>query len=709
MAKTASKSMSSNLHGPFALSARILGRVVRETRISLEEARWRWQERISRFWCCPKPDGGRSRMQILSPKGIELQFFHHRTNQSLIYGLLAQVNPSVAETIIAEADFYCSHILDLLGSGHMNLGQVIDWHADIISGYRWDQRRYYKRFHPAPFPGGHDIKFPWELSRCQHLVRLGQAYWITDNEKYALEFVAQVQDWIDCNPWPWGVNWASTMDVAIRVVNWLWGYQFFKESKSLPEQFIYKFERSLLTHGRHIYLNLENRTGITGNHYLSNLVGLIYLGILCPEFKDAHEWREFGLSELETEMFKQVHPDGVDFEASTSYHRLVLEMFLSATLLARYNGHDFSPEYMKRLEMMVEFIMVITRPDGTAPLIGDSDNGRLHRLKAWHKPEREWNDFRYLLAIGGYLFDREDFLCAAGAELEEAIWLMPERVVPIRQPLERRPLESQRFENSGFYVLRTNEVHLFVERGEIGLGGVGAHNHYNPLGFELWMNGHVIVVDPGTYAYTGDWHSRERYRSIQQHNTLCIDLSNFMPEHPPRSLFGFQRLYSVREITWNTNRQYDQLVLERTSEADGISVTHRRHIVLWKNPTVVAFRDTVAGTGSLPYLFSLHFSAGLVAIQASSSGASCVTLARSDQDICNCVISSPAWSMTLVDDWVSPSYGVQYQARTARFACESPNPVAPLDIFFHPPQVTLLQASDTFCEIQALLVGGVLP
>ncbi|GIK74008.1 MAG: hypothetical protein BroJett021_29960 [Chloroflexota bacterium] len=695
--------MSSNLYVPFALPARILGRVVRETRISLEEARWRWQERISRFWCYLKPDGVSSRMQILSPKGLDFQFFHHRTDQSLIYALLAQVNPSAAETIIAESDFYRSHIWGLLGSGNMYLGQVIDWHADIISGYRWDQRRYHKRFYPAPFPGGHDIKFPWELSRCQHLVRLGQAYWITDNEKYALEFVAQVQDWIDCNPWPWGVNWASTMDVAIRAVNWLWGYQFFKESKSLPEQFICKFKRSLLTHGRHIYHNLENRSGITGNHYLSNLVGLIYLGILCPEFKEAGKWREFALNEIETEMFKQVYPDGVDFEASTSYHRLVLEMFLSATLLARYNDHDFSPEYMKRLEMMVEFIMVIIRPDGTAPLIGDSDNGRLHRLKAWHEPEREWNDFRYLLAIGGYLFDREDFLCAAGAELEEAIWLMPERVTPIQQPHERRPLASQRFEHSGFYVLRTDEVHLLVERGEIGLGGVGAHNHYNPLGFELWMNGYAIVVDPGTYVYTADWSAREQYRSMARHNTLCIELPGFAPSYPPQNLFSFQRLYTVREIAWNTNRQFDQLVLERVSIKNNVTVIHRRIIIHWKNPAIVVLRDIVSGTAAVPCFFSLHFSSALTVGTLSATGVNGLALTWSGNDICNCTVLSSSWSMTVVDDWVSPSYGVQHPAKTAKFVNTRQDFSEPLDIFFSAPHITLRHDDGVWQEIQILL------
>jgi hypothetical protein len=710
--KTDGKLKSSSLRTAFALPWRVIGRAVHESRILLEEARWRRQERVSVVQTTLKAERDGSNAQTAPRNVLTSQFFNNRDDQAYIRKLLTQVNPSAAETIITEADQYCAHVFNLLGSGQTNLGPTIDWHTDFISGYQWNQRRYYKKIHPSPFPGSYDIKVPWELSRCQHFVRLGQAYWITDNEEYALEFVAQVQDWISCNPWPWGVNWASTMDVAIRAVNWLWGYHFFKGSNHLSEQFSQSFYQSLLVHGQHIFHNLENRTGVTGNHYLSNLVGLIYVGILCPNFKEAREWREFGLRELEIEMLKQVYSDGADFEASTSYHRLVLEMFLSTTVLALRNDHCFSPDYMSRLEKMLEFAMHLSRPDGTSPLVGDSDNGRLHRLKTWKNPEQEWNDFRYLLAIGGCLFSREEFLLAAGGELEEAIWLLPQHCdlhVALSSATLQCERASRRFGVSGFYVLHTSDVHLLVERGEVGLGGKGSHNHYNPLGFELWMNGCAIVVDPGTYAYTGDWLSREQYRNSAQHNTLYIELPDFMPTYPPRNLFGFERLYSVRELAWDVNRHYDVLVLERTSTAGKRSVTHRRTIVLWKEPAMVAIRDSISGTEAIPCVFSLHFSSALVARQVSISGVMAIALAQSDHEICICTRLSPSWSMTLVEGWVSPSYGVRHPATTARFTSKLSNPMEPLELFFHSPHVTLAQNDIALREIRALLSEGALP
>ena len=76
-------------------------------------------------------------------------------------------------------------------------------------------------------------------------------------------------------------------------------------------------------------------------------------------------------------MKKEVNEDGTDYEASTSYHRLVTEMLLITTILCNKNDINFSKEYMQKLEKMCEFIMDITKPNSLAPIIGDSDDGRL--------------------------------------------------------------------------------------------------------------------------------------------------------------------------------------------------------------------------------------------------------------------------------------------------------------------------------------------
>lgn len=543
----------------------VLKRVKRKIRNRLI----RYLGRLYAYWSKPMVSD-RDLLQALDKRFSDMDDFWRRPRETGFFSrarkrkefayYIRNVSADSELLSVAMANQVCQHVFDLLGSGPTHLGEKIDWHVDFKTRHGFNPRQYYRDIRPAPYPGGYDIKVPWELSRCQHFAWLGQAYWFTADEKYAQEFVDQVEDWIASNPWPWGVNWTCTMDVAIRLVNWLWGYHFFLQSPRLSERFVLSFYKSLLQHGRHIYRNLENQDDFTGNHYLSNLVGLIYLGILCHEFKEAVVWREFGLRELEKEMFKQVYADGVNFEASTSYHRLTLEMFLSATILAQRNGHQFGADYLARLEKMVEFVMYLTKPDGTSPLIGDNDNGRLHRLKVWDPPEREWVDFRYLLAIGAMLFRREDLAQAAGDQWEEAIWLWGEEALRFKQEVDARQLPllqltSKVFQDAGLYIIRHNDCYLVVNAGPNGQNGNGGHAHNDTLSFELYANGETWILDPGTYVYTSDYRARNLFRSTAFHNTVLVDAQE-QNRFNQRECFQMQEQSPPTVLHWECNNDY---------------------------------------------------------------------------------------------------------------------------------------------------------
>jgi uncharacterized heparinase superfamily protein len=393
-----------------------------------------------------------------------------------------------AAAVFAAADALCRHQFDLLGSGPTALGPTIDWQRDFKSGYVWDRTMYYKDFEsnsPAP---GVDIKVPWELSRFQHAVTLGKADWLAragagdtdaDPERYAREFVAQLLSWCDANPVPFGVNWVCTMDVAIRIVNLIWGYFLVRHTAGWTEDVELRFLRAVIEHGEHILANPEKPTdGVTSNHYLSDVVGLVYLGVSFPQLAQAQQWRAVGVAELVAEMAKQVCADGADYESSIPYHRLVLELFASAAWLCRLNGIDLPAAFWQRLERMFEFTLHYTRPDGLAPQIGDTDDGRLHILADYGTWDRR--DHRYLLAIGARMFDREDFASAAGEQWEEAFWLCGERASAAHARASNLPLPllgkegnpdctpsayqgegrgevtSRGFPDSGFYFMRSS-------------------------------------------------------------------------------------------------------------------------------------------------------------------------------------------------------------------------------------------------------------
>jgi len=260
-------------------------------------------------------------------------FFINLIERDKTIGLFRKEVPEELENIIKNADEICEHKFDLLGSGKVNLGEKINWHCDFKSGYCWNPKTFYLDIKYGDKKGV-DVKVPWELSRFQHLVTLGEAYWFTGDKRYTKEFINEIDDWIENNPPQYGVNWKCTMDVAIRVCNWILGYYFFKDSEEITDEFLIKFLKSLLIHGKHIERNLEKSwRGFTSNHYLSDITGLVYLGIFFKDTKIGQKWLNFGIKELKKEIKKQVYPDGCDFEASTCYHRLVLELFFFSTLL----------------------------------------------------------------------------------------------------------------------------------------------------------------------------------------------------------------------------------------------------------------------------------------------------------------------------------------------------------------------------------------
>ena len=47
----------------------------------------------------------------------------------------------------------------------------------------------------------------------------------------------------------------------------------------------------------------------------------------------------------------------------------------------------------------------------------------------------------------------------------------------------------------------------------------GSHGHNDSLSIDVWANGKSLIVDPGTYVYTGDLKQRHLFRSTAFHST----------------------------------------------------------------------------------------------------------------------------------------------------------------------------------------------
>ncbi len=560
--------------------------------------------------------------------------------------------PSGDTRIFADANAALRHQFDLLGSGPIVVGERLPWLDDFKTSRRYPLQ-YCRDIEYMELDQPTDVKVPWELSRCQHFAALGQAYWLMGDERYPGEFVAEVTDWIDQNPWAYSVNWACAMDVALRGISWIWGFFFMGASRSCADPgFRRAFLRSLYLHGEFVFTHLET-SDVNGNHYLSDGAGLVFMGLFFRHTRRGRQWLEKGRAIILGELFAQTSEDGVDFEQSTAYHRLVLELFLTSYLLLEHAGVSVPDANWQRLSKMIEFVAAYTKPDGLAPLVGDADDGRVQKLGG-----QRLNDHRYLVCAGAVRFGRPDLKRAGGAFAEEAFWLLGLAGAAAHDRLQAAEDEprSVAFPAGGFYVMRNRHAHVFIDCGEVGMAGRGGHGHNDILGFELFLNGVNVITDCGAYLYTASREWRNRFRSTAFHNVVEVDgeeLNRFIGDD---ALWQLRYDAHPAGVRWEPGERDDYF----RGGHDGYRRLNRpvhssREMIVAHDQPLVVLRDTLAGDGEHDLVWRFHFDPALT---PELHGTNC-RLRRGDDLVWMRLDEASATAARIDSGWVSPSYGVR--------------------------------------------------
>jgi hypothetical protein len=433
---------------------------------------------------------------------------------------------------------------------------------------------------------GGDIRTVWELSRCYHFVTLARAWARTGDGRYPEAFRSHVESWLVTNPPGLGPNWVSPMDAAIRAANWALATVLLARAPGLSTRFWATVLANLRLTARYVERNLEWHPVYRGNHYVSNAVGLVYLGALFRDDPEGRRWLRAGTGILEQEIQYQVHADGTSFEGSTGYHRLATEFFAWGAEVGRRNLTRFpSREYVARLEGMYRFLETCLDGAGRAPLIGDADDGRLHHLCA------DARDHPRMHRLG-----------------------LPPRYRPVGVP------ESQAFPQGGWYVIRTGQDRCLVRCGAVGLVGAGSHDHNDQLSFELVLDGSEVITDSGTYAYTRDLDARLAYRATAAHNVVQIGGEEQNPiraDRPWRVLADRTRSECLRWETGAGGAVFEGRHSGFAHRPSGAICSRRVSVDAsgrWE------FRDTITGQGREEIAWRLHLAPGEAAVEERAPG-----------------------------------------------------------------------------------------
>ena len=537
--------------------------------------------------------------------------------------LLGSVSDCDKTVILSCADQALRHEFNLLGSGVVKL-DPIDWHCDFKSGTCW-QKKYYLELGLIK---GADIKVPWELSRCQHLLWLSEAYLLTEDKRYAQEVIDEINWWIDDNPLMYTVNWTCAMDVAFRAVNWMFALNMISEYDGFDDDFANKVSRSLWQHGFFIINNLEKIIPDSNNHFTSDLVGLLYLGVLFSHTRKGRKWKGFAYKELVAETMSQALASGVHYERSVSYHRMMTEMLSYPVYMLKRIGESVPEEVVNRLKAMYAYIANYTKPNGYAPLVGDNDDGRF------------------------VLFLRRDFR-------EHDYLNTPESVENRIISVGMRPMfctsktATRLYSDAGVAIAHEANNYLFVSNGGFSKRPsgeqvcIGTHTHNDLLSFELALDGKDIVVDAGTYLYTSSKEDRDAFRSTAKHNTVVVD---------GEEQNGFEAPFVMKR-----NVKVGDLQQEGVNTFTGDYTTikgqmnHQRSFKLSNEGLEITDSITKEGAGHNAKFF-LHLANGLTPVIIEG----CILII--DDAIIE--FSHQPDSIVIIDDTLSPSFGVFIDSKT---------------------------------------------
>lgn len=220
-------------------------------------------------------------------------------------------------------------------------------------------------------------------------------------------------------------------------------------------------------YSRYRWLLKHQEKHLLANHFFENLKAIVIGSYVFNETKIFKKYIKIFRKECQEELLA----DGVHFELSMMYHKLILEDLL---IISRICDEKWVAGCIQE---MLTAGFSIEKGFGRTPLFNDSGDNVAKPI---------------------------DSLVDA-----------------CKNELNIDPLDKDEFTNAGYYKLYDNEVSVLIDCGPVGPDYNPGHAHCDCLSFELFKDKKPLFVNSGTNYYQGI--DRKFYRSTAAHNTITID------------------------------------------------------------------------------------------------------------------------------------------------------------------------------------------
>jgi hypothetical protein len=486
----------------------------------------------------------------------------------------AFVTPEISSLLNGDLEFFSSHI--------RSLGTDYDWITNPETEYKYDNKKHWSDIQDYGQNIG-DIKFVWEKSRFAYLFRVirHDHFASKDHSKWVFN---EINSWIDANPINCGPNYKCSQEISLRILNWTYALNFYKDSVHLNEDLFNKIIHTIYWQLKHIYSNINfSRIAVRNNHAITETLTLYLSSFFYPFFSESKIWGMKGKEWFEQEVDYQIYEDGTFLQFSMNYHRVVIQLFTWAFKSAEFFNDRFSQKTYDKAYKSVKFLYACQdEHTGWLPNYGNNDGALFFNLNSC-----DFRDYRPQLNALHLLLTGER-LYPAGPWDEDIYWMKLNQISSVKYPQIINQNGWIEFKDGGYFILRDGDNMTFIRCGSHKNRPAQADN----LHLDIWHNGQNVIFDGGSYKYNTDSKTLRYFMGTESHNTVMLDDED-------------QMLKGARFIWYN----WSQAIMSSVSESEDAyffegsisafrniqsKIIHTRKVKKYKNKLIWEVQDEVS-------------------------------------------------------------------------------------------------------------------
>ena len=470
----------------------------------------------------------------------------------------------------------------------ISLGKEYDWITNPLTGFQYDIHKHWSEIQDLSNEAG-DIKYIWEKARFSFLHDIIRYDYHFEDDQSAYVF-NEIEGFITKNPINQGPNYKCSQEISLRVLNWTFALNYYKDSPNLSEALFQKIMHSIYWQIHHVYHNINfSRISVRNNHAITETLMLYLSDKLFPFFPNVKSWSKNGKYWFEQEIKYQIYTDGTFLQFSMNYHRVAVQLLTWGIQLAKLNGDTFDKVVYERARKSLDFLDACSDPmTGELPNYGSNDGALFFKLTNddYRVYRSQLDDLRAVL--NGYIYFGS----------KSSLWYGT-------QPKQKKQAalpEISEFTKGGYFIIQEGNTKTFIRCGAYKDRPYQSDN----LHIDIWIDGKNVLRDNGSYQYNTSKELINYFNGSEGHNTISIDGKDQM-QKGDRFIWN----YWVKNAKANLTESQKKFVFK--GEINGFkhlgsNILHQRIVTKSKGLNEWIVKDIISGVESKNSFQYWHFS-----------------------------------------------------------------------------------------------------